>query len=123
MSYVAIYTDFDMLLYGIGIILLFITALRYLEMARKKEKPHEKLVNSAFGISCISGAILFGLFMFYFFSLEGYHMEYSYLAILELEYISLVSDWLYRVAWISYFTGQAIFIRAGEKIRNKKILL
>ena len=34
---VVIYTDFDMVLWGMGIILLFITALQYLSLARKKD--------------------------------------------------------------------------------------
>ncbi len=110
-----------MFLYGIGVILLFITALRFLGMARKKENPHEKLINRAFGIVFICLTIQFSLLVLYFLSLEGYTVDHSYRGNLELEHISLLSEWLHRGSWIPFYTFTAIFIRAGDKIRNKKI--
>lgn len=116
-----IYTDFDLILYGGGIILLFITTLRYLGMARKKENPNEKLINRAYGIVFFCITILFSLLVLYFLSLEGFTVDHSYWGNLELENISLLSEWLNRSYWISNNTAMVIFIYAGEKIRNKKL--
>jgi hypothetical protein len=118
---VVIYTDFDMLLYGMGIILLFIGALRYLRMARKKENPNEKVINRAFGLVLIGFTIKISLYVLFFLSLEGYHMDHSYKVNLELENFSLLSEWLYKGTYIIWYTLVAIFVRAVEKIRNKKI--
>jgi len=107
-----IYTDFEMFLYGIGVLLLFIAALQYLGLARKKENLNEKLINRAFGIVYICITIQFSFLVLYLLSLEGN---------LELENISLLSEWLYRSSWIPWYTFNAIFFRAVEKIQDKKI--
>jgi hypothetical protein len=109
-----------MLLYGIGILLLFIAALQYLGMARKKENPNEKLVNRAFGIVIACTTIQFSLLVLYFLSLEGYYGNHSYVTNLETENLSLLSRWLFRSSWIPFYTFNAVFIYAVEKIRNKK---
>ncbi len=101
-----------------GIILLFITALRYLGMARKKENPNEKLINRAYGIVFIGLTILFSLYVLYFLSLEGYHVKNVYMG--ALEKLSFISEWLYRSALSLLIVFQTIFIYAFEKIRNKK---
>jgi hypothetical protein len=118
---VVIYTDYDLILYGGGIILLFITTLQYLGMARKKENPNEKLIDRAYGIVFIGLTIQFSLLVLYFLSLEGFTVDHSYWGIIELENISLLSEWLYRGSWIPNYTIMTIFIYAGEKIRNKKL--
>jgi len=110
-----------MLLYGMGIILLFNGALRYLRMARKKENPSEKVINRAFGLFLIGFTIQSCLLVIYFLSLEGYPVDHSFRGNLELENISLLSEWLYRGSWITWHTSGAIFTHAVEKIRNKKI--
>ncbi len=110
-----------MLLYGIGITLLFICALRYFGMARKKENPNEKLINRAFGLFLIGFTIQSSLLVLYFLSLEGYPVDHSFRGNLELENISLLSEWLYRGSWITWHTSGAIFIHAVEKIQDKKI--
>ena len=110
-----------MFLYGIGALLLFINAIKYLGMARKKDNPSERLINRAFGIYFIGITIHYSLLVLFFLSLEGYPVDHSYWGNLEFGNISLVSKWLWRGLWMIWYISTAVFVYAGEKIRNKKI--
>lgn len=119
MTDIVIYTDIDLLLYGIAITLLFIASLQYIGMARKKENPNEKTINNAYGIVFIGLTIQFILLILYLLSLEGDTVEHAYRG--TLKNIPLLSEWLYRMSWSVFFGYVTIFIYTFEKIRTKKM--
>ncbi len=121
MADVIIFSAFDLYLIGIATLLSLITAILYFGLAKRKENPNEKSINSAYAWIWVFITIYLILLYLSFFYIEGYYIGYIYRG--NFDNPSLIYMWLVKCRIISFFAGLIFYFYTYEKIFNKRIHL